>query len=90
MPDAARVHYNYGLLLQILKKDSEAEAELQKALDLDPENMDFLYALFDYYLKRSQYKKAKMIAETMVRVNPELPAGRQMLEAVTKIIDSVN
>ncbi|MFC1838875.1 tetratricopeptide repeat protein [Thermodesulfobacteriota bacterium] len=88
MPGAARVQYNYGLLLQYLKKDRKAEAALQKALDLEPENMDFLYALFDFYFQRSKFNQAKTIAETMVRIHPELPAVRELLDIVTKLIES--
>jgi predicted CXXCH cytochrome family protein len=86
MPDAARVHYNYGLLLQYLKKDIEAETELKKALNLQPENMDFLYALFDFYFKRSKFDQAKEIAETMVKVEPESPVARQLLDVINERI----
>jgi len=37
-------NYNLGLLLQHLKRDSEAEAVLKKAMILEPDNMDYLYA----------------------------------------------
>ncbi len=88
MAGSARVQYNYGLLLQYLKKDKEAEAALQRALDLEPENIDFLYALFDFYFKRSKFDRAKGIAETMVRVNPGLPGVKELLDIVTKQIES--
>ncbi len=86
MPDAPRVHYNYGLLLQYLKNDTESEAELKKALDLEPENMDFLYALFDFYFKRARFHQAKEIAETMVKMAPESPDARQLLDIVKERI----
>lgn len=88
MPGVARVQYNYGLLLQYLNRDREAELELKKALEIEPENMDFLYALFDFYFKRSEFIKAKEIAENMVRINPDLPAARELLEAATKEAES--
>ncbi len=84
MPDVARVHYNYGILLQYLNRDTEAEIEFKKALLTEPENMDFLYALFDFYFKRSKMGEAKRIAEEMVRINPELPAVRELLDMVSK------
>ena len=84
MPGVARVHYNYGILLQSLNRDSEAEFEFKKALSVDPENMDFLYALFDFYFKRSKFDEAKVIAEAMVGANPELPAVKELLEMVEK------
>jgi len=89
MPESSRVHYNYGLLLQYLKKDKEAEVELKKALSLEPENMDFLYALLDFYFKRSKFHQAKEVAETMMKVNPELSAVRELLDVLTKTINSM-
>ena len=89
MPDAARVHYNYGLLLQYLNRDNDAELEFKEALEIDPENLDFLYALFDFYFKRSKFLKAKDIAGTMARIAPELPAVKELLDMVTKRINSM-
>lgn len=87
MPDTARVHYNYGLLLQFLKNDQECELEFKKALEIEPQNLDYLYALFDYYFKRSKFNKAKNIAETMVKISPDLPEVRKLLDIVKKRID---
>ncbi len=82
MPQAPRVHYNYGLLLQYLNRDTEAEQELKKALEIDPENMDFLYALFDFYYKRSRLSEAKNIAERMTKLAPNLPEVGKLLDMV--------
>ena len=82
MPQAPRVHYNYGLLLQYLSRDNEAEQELKKALEIDPENMDFLYALFDFYYRRSRLSEAKNIAERMTKSAPNLPEVRKLLDMV--------
>ena len=61
MPAHARVHYNLGILLDYLGQDEAAEKALRKALELAPENMDFRNALAQYYLKRQQYEKARML-----------------------------
>ncbi len=83
MPLTARVHYNYGLLLQYLNHHVEAEQELKKALEIEASNMDYLYALFDFYFKGSELNKAKEVAETIVKHNPGLPEARELLEMVT-------
>ena len=44
MPDHARVHYNLGVLLDYLGKDLEAERALLRALEIAPENINFLTA----------------------------------------------
>ena len=79
MPERSRVHYNLGLLLQYLKKDAEAEGALLKALKLEPDNMDYLYALGDFYLKRGKLQKAKNIAVQMVAKHPDNPIGKELL-----------
>jgi tetratricopeptide (TPR) repeat protein len=86
MPLDARVHYNYGLLLQYLDQDKESEQELKNAVDIEPGNMDFLYALFDFYFKRSELNKAKKIAEQMMKIAPESPAVKEIMDMVTNRI----
>jgi tetratricopeptide (TPR) repeat protein len=82
MPERSRIQYNLGLLLQHLNQDSGAEAALMKALDLEPDNMDYLYALADFYLKRGQWQKAEGIAKQMVSKHPDHPMGHQLLKSL--------
>jgi len=63
MPYRARAYYNLGLLQQQLGKDREAEASLNAALRIEPDSVDILYALADYYAKRGMYSQARIIAE---------------------------
>ena len=42
LPNRARIHYNFGLLLQQLKGHSKAEASLLTAFEIDPDSMDYL------------------------------------------------
>jgi len=82
MPKRARAYYNLGLLLQHLKRDAEAEVALLKALELEQENMDYMYALADYYLKREKFTRAKQIAEEMVEKYPTRPIGYDLLNVI--------
>ncbi len=82
LPGRSRVHYNHGLLLQMLKQDREAEAALGRALALEPENMDFLHALADFYFKRGRLSEAEQIAQRMTAADPSQTIGRQILEAI--------
>ena len=84
MPEHSRVHYNLGLLLQYLHQDEKAEAALLKALALDSDNMDYLYALGDFYLKRGELRKAKGIAKQMAAKYPANPIGNRMLNFIEK------
>ncbi|MFC1580201.1 tetratricopeptide repeat protein [Thermodesulfobacteriota bacterium] len=82
LPQRARVHYNLGLLLAHLKRDSEAEAALKKTLEIDPGNLDFLYALAEFYLKRGRLEEAKPVAEEMAVKFPSNPTGRNLLNFI--------
>jgi tetratricopeptide (TPR) repeat protein len=82
LPDRSRVQYNLGLLFQRLNQDPAAEAALINALRLEPDNIDYLYALVDFYLKREQWEKAEGIAKQMVVRYPDHPMGHQILDSL--------
>ena len=84
MPARARIHYNLGLLLQHLKQDSDAEASLLKAQELEPDNLDYLYALADFYLKHQKLQKARSIAKQMIAKHPGRPIGYDILNLIEK------
>ena len=84
MPERSRIQYNLGLLLQVLQRDPEAEAALQKALGLEPANMDYLYALADFYLKRNRLAEAKKVAEKMVAAHPNQRMGSELLDMIER------
>ena len=84
MPEHARVHYNLGLLLQYLQRDKKAEQALLKALEIEPNSMDYLYALADFYLKRGKFQKAKGMAQQMVVKHPNKPIGKELLGIIER------
>jgi len=84
LPQNPRIHYNLGLLLQYLQRDGDAEHSLKKALSLDPDNLDFLYALADFYLKRSRWEEAKKLAERMIAKHPQSDLGPKILDFIRK------
>ena len=59
-------------------RNLRAEAELQHALESEPENFDFQYGLADHYIKTGQLLKAMRLAEQMVATHPDNPAGGQI------------
>jgi len=84
LPDRSRVHYNLGLLLQHLQRDTEAEAALLTALEIEPDNLDYLYALADHYLKRQKLVPARQIAAQMIAKHPDKSIGYEILKFVGK------
>ena len=82
MPQASRVQYNYGLLLAQMLRDDEAEVALRRALDLEPTNFDYLYALIDFYFRREQFDEALMIADRMIEAHPTQRIGYDVKAAI--------
>jgi tetratricopeptide (TPR) repeat protein len=75
MPERARAHYNYGLALQAVGRPAGAETALLKALNVEPRNYDYLYALADHYVKRQQWHQALAVADRMIEAQPENRIG---------------
>jgi hypothetical protein len=57
---------------------------LRKAQELEPDNLDYLYALADFYLKRNKFQQAKSIAEEMVVRHPGQSIGHDILKLIEK------
>ncbi len=77
-PGNARLRYNYGLLLQQEGRIDAAEAELAAALELEPESLDYLYALADHYLRRGQLHRVQELAGRMIAAHPEERIGHDL------------
>jgi Tfp pilus assembly protein PilF len=88
MPARARIHYNLGLLQQYIKKDAAAEASLITALELEPDQMDFLYALADFYVKRGRLLQARQIAEQMIARHPQNATGHNLMNFINSRIQT--
>jgi Tfp pilus assembly protein PilF len=84
MPDHSRVHYNLGLLLDYLGKDLRAESALQRAVKLEPDNIEYLSAIAQYYVKREMYQQAKRVAEQIISRHPTNRLGPQLLDIINR------
>jgi tetratricopeptide (TPR) repeat protein len=84
LPQRSRIHYNLGLLLQKLRRDAAAESALKRALALERNNPDYLYALAVFYLEWGDFEKARIMAENLHTVHPDLPAVNQLLEIIKR------
>ncbi len=88
IPERSRINYNTGLMLQYLGRNKEAEAELLKAIDKDPNNFDFLYALADHYIKTRQTKKALKIGEKLKLLYPNNQMGTNIINYINKQLNN--
>ena len=90
MPSYPRIHYNLGLLQQKLRRIPEAEASLLSALKIEPDNIDFLYALADHYIKRGRIERARRLAKQMVSKHPSRRIGRDILDFIDRATRAKN
>ncbi len=90
LPGRGRVQYNLGLLLQHLKRNMAAEAALLAALEIEPDNLDYLYAAADHYLKRGKLIKARDLARQMVQKHPRQTIGHDILNYINKTLAQKN
>jgi len=82
LPERAMVHYNYGLAAQSLGRLDEAERALSRALAVEPDNPDFLFALADHFLRRGMPTRALEMADRLLEISPGHPRGQQLKAAV--------
>jgi predicted CXXCH cytochrome family protein len=86
MPQRPRVHYNLGLALQFLGRSDQAEAALLRALNVEPDNLDYLYALADHYIKQRQLLEALAMADRMIASHPDNPIGRDLKQNIERAL----
>ena len=73
----AKYHYYYGLSLENLKRYKDAGRALQKALEIDPINADFLAELGYVYFNLGFLARAKSSFEKALRLSPSHKRARE-------------
>ncbi len=86
-PKRSRARYNLGILLQQLGRSGEALHELEAALELEPENIDYLYALATHLIDRRDLAAAGELAERIIAAQPDLSLGRELKEMVRRKLE---
>jgi len=86
-PRRARARYNRALVLRELDRDAEAERELLEARALDPDDPDVLHALILLYGDQDAWKLALPHARELVRLLPDAPFARQLLQRVERELE---
>jgi predicted Zn-dependent protease len=62
----------------------DAEAAMLKALDNEPTNFDFLYALADHYVNRGRWRQALAVADRMIAEQPGNRVGSDIRALVER------
>ncbi len=88
IPGHSRIQYNRGLLLAMLGRDEDAEAALLAALQLEPDSVDYLYALIDFYVRRNRLEEALELSRRMIEAHPGNRMGYDLRDAIRKQVAS--
>ncbi len=81
-PDA---NFQKGRALVLLKRFSEAEAPLKKAIDLDRENSTYHYVLAYSYASQKNYDDAKKEVAEALRLKPDYAEAQQLSDQLKKV-----
>lgn len=71
LPDSAAIQYRYGLALYLHDEREEAEIALKRAVDLEPQSDQFLFALVLFYQKYKRYDQALSYADKLIALRPD-------------------
>jgi len=86
-PEHPRVRYNLGLLYAQLGQDLEAEGAFLAALELEPQSIDYLYALIDFYVRRNRLDEALVLTDEMIAAHPQERIGYDLQQFIKDRIE---
>ena len=75
-------HFELGMVYRDAKMHTEAIAEFQKAIDLDPNFVAAHTGLGEIYLEMEQFDKAENAANAALRIDANAEPARQILEDI--------
>jgi len=71
--DRSRIWFNLYNLLDFKNDPKEAQKALNNCLELEPNNLEFLYANIKFLLKQKKEREAVIIAKKILEYYPNLP-----------------
>ncbi len=77
LPDNGAIQYRYGLSLYLHGQQEKAEEALKRAVDLEPDNDQFLLALVLFYQRYVQYPQALELVDKLIELQPNVPSHRE-------------
>lgn len=79
-PTSGPIHYRLGFLNYLLGEREAAEQALRKAVELEPNNADFVLALLLFYQKFERHREALAAAERLIELQPNDQQAAMLLE----------
>lgn len=78
LPARSRIWFNIYNLLDFKNDTKEAQKALDKCLDLEPRNPEFLYAKIEFLLKQKREKEAVEVAKNILEYYPDSPDSKDL------------
>ena len=78
-------HYELGIAYKNSKMYTEAIAEFQKAIDLDPDFVAAYVSLGEIYLEMGQLDEAETAANAVLRIDTNSQLARQLLDTIRRV-----
>lgn len=78
LPARSRIWFNIYNLLDFKNDTKEAQKALDKCLDLEPRNPEFLYAKIEFLLKQKREKEAVKVAKNILEYYPDSPDSKDL------------
>ena len=73
----------------MLGRDADAEAALRTALRLEPDSVDYLYALIDFYARRNRLEEGLELSRRLIEAHPGNRLGYELRDAIQGQIRSL-
>lgn len=80
MPEHAQTHYFYGVALNSLGRGSEAIPYLERAIELDPYNIEYLTGTAAILRDGGNVERAKKHARDALKIQPDNPQLQQLVQ----------
>ncbi len=78
LPEQSRIWFNLYKLLDFKNETIEAQKALDKCLELEPKNLEFLYAKIEFLLKHKRTAAAVDVAKKVLKYYPDLPDKKDL------------
>ena len=73
LPERSRIWFNLYSLLEYKEITTEAENVLDKCLEIEPRNLEYLYAKIEFLLKQKREREAINVAKIILEYYPDSP-----------------
>ncbi len=83
LPERSRIWFNLYNLFDFKNDTKEAQKALNNCLELEPRNLEFLYAKIEFLLKHKREKEAVEVGKKVLEYYPNLPEKAELLNFIS-------